>query len=71
MTTTVNIQAHCASNKEVHVTVVDNGINNEDFVLQNGETASRVVYDGRSITVFEMEKVEANLGGGGGPEEPL
>lgn len=71
MTTTVIIQAHCASTKEVHVSIVGNVTNVEDFVLQDGETATRCVYDGLAITVFEMQKVEPNVGGGGGPEEPL
>lgn len=59
MTTSVIVQAHCASNKEVHVVITDvaaAGEVVEEFKLQDGETATRVVYEGRAISVFEAVK---------------
>ena len=58
MTTTVKIEAHCASDKEVKVSVVDVVNSNiyEEFTLQDGEQASRVVYDNREICVSEVLK---------------
>jgi hypothetical protein len=56
MTTTVKIEAHHATSKEVKVFVTENGITVEDFTMQDGETAERCVYDGRVITVREIEK---------------
>ena len=58
MTTTVITQAHCASNKEVEVTIVNRvtGEVYEKFILQDGEQAQRVVYDDREIKVVEVLK---------------
>lgn len=57
MTTTVKIEAHCASDKEVLVTVAGNyDIDIESFKLQNGEVAERFVYDERNICVREVKK---------------
>ena len=58
MTTTVKIEAHCASNKEVQVAVSDlaSGNVNEAFTLQDGESTSRVVYDDLTISVRETVK---------------
>lgn len=55
MTTTVIIKAHCARDKEVHVTLNDNGVLSED-ILQDGETIEKVVYDNRTVTVKEVIK---------------
>lgn len=55
MTTTVIVKAHCASDKEVYVTMNDNGVMSAD-VLQDGETIEKVVYDNKSITVQEINK---------------
>jgi hypothetical protein len=62
MTTTVIIQAHCASTKEVVVELVNDDYPEmpyEVFSLQDGETAQRVVYDNRQITVREVPKESA------------
>lgn len=58
MTTTVITQAHCSSNKEVEVVIVNRvtGEVHEKFVLQDGESANRVVYDDREIKVTEVLK---------------
>lgn len=55
MTTTVKIEAHCSSDKEVFVSVADGG-SGETFVLQDGESAERYAYDDREITVKERSK---------------
>jgi hypothetical protein len=56
MTTNVVVTAHCAATKEVKVTITDPTAETEHFVLQDGESADRVVYDGREISVKEVEK---------------
>jgi len=56
MTTTVKIEAHLSSDKEVLVDITDDGNPAETFALQDGESAERYVYDGREITVKEVEK---------------
>ncbi len=58
MTTTVTIEAHVSKGKAVLVTVInsDNCSTIEQFVLQDGEKASRVIYDGREISVVEKLK---------------
>ena len=56
MTTTVKISAHLASTKEVKVTINDGATQVEEFALQDGEETERSVYDGRSISVQEVEK---------------
>jgi len=62
MTTTVTINAHCASNKEVVVKIHDHlaAADVESFTLQDGEKADRVVYEGREISVMEAIKAESN-----------
>ncbi len=56
MTTTVKIEAHLATTKEVRVKITDAGNTIEEFALQDGEKAERYVYDGRGISVVEAEK---------------
>ena len=60
MTTTVRVMAHCASNKEVVVTIkeanADIDLPLEVFVLQDGETADHVVFDDRVISIREVVK---------------
>lgn len=56
MTTTVKIEAHCASNKEVEVTLITGTASLEVFKVQDGEKVERYVYDARYITVREIEK---------------
>jgi O-glycosyl hydrolase len=58
MTTTVKVSAHCSDDKEVQVSIADSVSGNvrENFVLQNGETADRVVYDDLVISVLERKK---------------
>jgi hypothetical protein len=55
MTTIVTIEAHCSSDKEVKISVIS-GDTGEVFIIQDGETAERVVYDDLEITVLEIEK---------------
>ena len=59
MTTTVTINAHLSSSKEVKVRVTNAGEVAEEFTLQDGESAYRVVYDDLVIKVEEVEKSEA------------
>lgn len=61
MTTTVIINAHCSKTKQVHALIVDQLKSAghevlEEIVLQDGETAQRVVFDGRVISIQEMDK---------------
>ena len=58
MTTTVKIEAHLANTKEVKVIIedTDDVLHKEEFTLQDGETADHYVYDGRVISVKEVEK---------------
>ena len=56
MTTNVVVTAHCANTKEVKISVTDNGESVEEITLQDGEGADRVVYDGREISVKEVDK---------------
>lgn len=55
MTTTVRVEAHCASNKEVAI-AIDAGTTGETIVLQDGEKREVYAYDARKITVYEREK---------------
>ena len=55
MTTTVKVEAHCSSDKEVVITVAtDNG--DSEVVLQDKETYENYVYDERVISVRERLK---------------
>lgn len=56
MTTTVKVSAHCSSSKEVEIVLTDGPTEIEKVVIQDGQTAERYVYDGRSISVQEVEK---------------
>lgn len=57
MTTTVKIEAHCASSKEVKVDISDDsGGLAETRTLQDGEKIEVHAYDARRITVYEREK---------------
>lgn len=55
MTTTVKIDAHLGGEKEVKVIITDNGEIVKGFALQDGESAELYVYDGREISVKEVE----------------
>ena len=55
MTTTVKIDAHCDSTKEVKVSIASKHTG-ENFTLQDGETAERVVYDDIELSVREVVK---------------
>ena len=55
MTTTVKIEAHCASTKEVAITIAtDSG--NMEVVIQDGEHYETYAYDERVISVQERLK---------------
>lgn len=58
MTTTVKVEAHCSSDKQVLVTIKNlvTGEIHESFVLQDGEKADRVVYDDRQLLTNEVLK---------------
>lgn len=59
MTSTVIIKAHPMEGQEVLVTVSDPTMNQEileEFTLQHGETAERVVYGDRVVSVKERTK---------------
>lgn len=58
MTTTVRVEAHCASNKQVVVSIRNrvSGDEIETFTLQDGEKADRVVFDDRQIVTHEEFK---------------
>lgn len=65
MTTTVTVTAHCNDTTEVRVTIVNSAAValarniEEEFVLQDGQTAERVVYGDREIRVCEQAKEQA------------
>ena len=56
MTTTVRIDAHLANDKEVSVSILGDSGEIEHFVLQDGESEERHVYDDRIIMVKEVMK---------------
>jgi hypothetical protein len=58
MTTTVKIEAHHSTDKQVRVRIYDTQATSivEEFTLQDGEKAERYVYDGRMIQVHEENK---------------
>lgn len=64
MTSRVVVHAHCASNKEVVVEVVDTNttdgseIIKESFTLQDGTGAERVFYDDLVVRVREVKKAQ-------------
>lgn len=55
MTTTVKIEAHCASNKEVVVETQDGEYGNAQ-TLQDGASTIVYAYDAKRIIVYEREK---------------
>lgn len=55
MTTTVKVEAHCASSKEVVVEIQD-GEFGHTAVLQDGERSEHYAYDARKIVVYERPK---------------
>lgn len=57
MTTTIKVTAHCADKLEVLVRVQE-GNNEVDTILQNGESVEVYAYDSRVISVQERKKEE-------------
>lgn len=57
MTSKVTIEAHCADNKNVVVTLNDLD-KEENFYIQNGEKMEFYIYDHRSVTTSEQLKEE-------------
>lgn len=55
MTTTVTVEAHCVSEKEVHIEIKEN-CDSTKVVLQNGDKHVLYVYDNKSVTVTEVLK---------------
>lgn len=60
MTSQVKITAHCASNKQVRVTVRDGDRMKEVKFLENGQEVEVSVYDNLEVSVKEHE-VEAQM----------
>lgn len=60
MTSQVKITAHCASNKQVRVTVRDGDRMKEVKFLENGQEVEMSVYDNLEVSVKERE-VEAQM----------
>lgn len=59
MTTTVVVQAHCASDKEVVINCKDYVTGSdilEPVVIQDGQEHRQVVFDNRVLTVTERVK---------------
>lgn len=58
MTTTVTIDAHCdPKTTKVRVVIGDsNSADEEKFFMEDGESASHPIYDGREIHVKEVPK---------------
>jgi hypothetical protein len=52
MTTTVNVTAHCSTEKEVQISVSGK----LDRTIQNGESAEICAYDDREIQIKEVLK---------------
>lgn len=59
MTSSVKVDAHCASNKEVVVVITNNGEVVEEHILQDGEKTEVLIYDGRAVSTHERLKEEA------------
>lgn len=57
MTTTVKVFAHCAKDKHVVIKIGAGGLTGE-HVIQDGEVFEDVVYDDKSISVYEEKKPE-------------
>lgn len=59
MTTTVIVQAHCASHLHVEVQIEDAGRNGPLKIenIENGKEKSFVVHDAKRITVREVPKL--------------
>lgn len=59
MTSIVIIKAHCGKDKEVQVSITDPTMNQsliEQFTVQDGDVAERVVFDSRVVSVCEVRK---------------
>jgi len=56
MTTEIIVNAHCVEEKEVKVLTIEDGKKQDEITLQDGESESFYVYDGREISVKEVEK---------------
>lgn len=59
MTSSVRVAAHCASNKEVVVTVTNGDVFVEEQILQDGESTEILIYDERAVSSHERVKEEA------------
>ena len=59
MTSSVKVAAHCASNKEVVVTVTNGDAVVETQILQDGESTEIMIYDNRAVSSSERLKEEA------------
>lgn len=56
MTSKVRIEAHCADDKEVKITITNYDGGNFIIRLQDGEVYDTVIYDHRSIACEEILK---------------
>ena len=63
MTSSVKVDAHCASNKEVVVVITNNGEVVEEHILQDGERTEVLIYEGRAVSTHERVKENAETVG--------
>ena len=56
MTSKVRIEAHCADDKEVKITLVNYDGRELIFRLQDGEVYETIIYDHRSVACEELHK---------------
>lgn len=56
MTTTVKVEAHVSSDKEVLMQLTENGKVLEEFILQDGEKLEGYVHGDQVVTVAERLK---------------
>ena len=56
MTTTVKVEAHVSSDKEVLMQLTENGKVIEEFILQDGEKLEGYVHGDQIVTVQEVVK---------------
>lgn len=56
MTSTVKIDAHLSTEKEVRVVIANQDQLIEEFTIQDGESATRYIHDDLVVIVKEMVK---------------
>lgn len=56
MTSSVKIAAHCSEDVEVVVIIYSTESDTLEYILNNGETKDLIVFDTRTVEVFERKK---------------